>query len=236
MQTAPDYAAMMPALPGSIAAPPSAPQLAVPPGEGVPRFILVPKYIGGTWVNVEYVDILTPGDPKASPRHKVTDGIRQAYAKAYADWRNGLEAAPVGWAIEHWPVLNPAQVLNLKALNIFTVEQLAQMADGNLHHIPMGKTLKNQAIAAITAKEKSDAVEVTRRENESLKGSVKFMEDQMAAMQAQIAALTAANGGGQAVVAPTLPNGEPIDALYEKPKRSRPAKTVEPLPDDDMPA
>lgn len=231
MQTAANILDMLPPLSAGGDEPVMQPPQNIVVGDGVPRFCLVPKYIGGTWVNVEYVDILTPGDPKAMPRHKVTDGIRQAYAEAYGKWRKGLEAAPAGWAIEHWPVLNPAQVLNLKALNIFTVEQLAQMADGNLHHIAMGKTLKNQAIAALAAKEKSDAVETTRRENESLKGSMKFMEDQMAAMQAQIAALTA-NAGQQAVTPPALPTGEPIDAIFEKPKRGRPPK----IADDEMPA
>ena len=45
---------------------------------------------------VEYVTILTPGDPKSAPRHKVNDHIRRKYAAHYQHWRAGLEMSPSG--------------------------------------------------------------------------------------------------------------------------------------------
>src|SRR5690242_20120819 len=118
---------MIPPLPGSPAAPPPQAQFGnntMRPVNGIPRFEMVAvRQEGGNYVNVEYVDILTPGDPKATPRHKVTDTIREMYRPWYDLWRRGLAMAPAGTPLEMWPVMTPAHVATLKAINIFTVEQ-----------------------------------------------------------------------------------------------------------------
>lgn len=207
--------AMIPPLPGDAPLPvmpnPSQNQRLASPF-GVPRFELVPKLIAGTWQNVEYVSIITPGDPKAMPRHKVTDAIRRMYPAEYKAFRDGMEMAPKGWPLEMWPVLNPAQVHHLKSLNIFTVEHIAQLADAHLHRIPMGRTLKNQAQAALRAKEESDGVESQRQQNELLKGSLAQMEDALAAMRAEMETLKA----------------KATEPEPEKRRPGRPAKVAEP--------
>lgn len=199
--------AMIPGLPGSMPAGMQAPQqgFAGPEpqrGGGIPRFYLKPVQIDGTWTNIEMVQLLTPGDNKASPVHKVTDGLRHMYSREYEAWRKGLEIAPEGWPLEMWSVLSPAQVHALKSINIFTVEQLGQISDSNLRVIPMGKTLRNQAQAALSAKEKSDSVEAERRKNELLNNSLQMAEERMAAMQAQIDALVEKKAEGDAEDAP----------------------------------
>lgn len=194
--TAPE--AMIPGLPGNnvIAGAQVNPQFQAPQQQrasGTPRFRLVPVLTAKEgWKNVEYVDILTAGDNKASPSHKVTDRIREMYPVEYARWRAGLEMAPEGWPLEMWPVLSPAQVHHLKSINIFTVEQLTQVADSNLAVIPMGKTLRNQAIAALKAKKESDSIESERRKNELLQDGMRQMEERLAAMQAQLDAANVA--------------------------------------------
>ena len=172
------------------------------PTSGVPKFKLVPMRIGGTFANVEYVDILTPGDPKATPCHKVTDIIRQMYPREYDAFRRGLEMAPDGWPLEMWPVLNPAQVYLLKSLNIFTVEQLSQVADSNLHRVPMGRTLRNQAQAALKAKTESDGVEAMRRKDEMNRDAIASLEASNAELMRQLADLSAKVNGPAETAAP----------------------------------
>lgn len=174
------------------------------PSDGVPKFFIkAVRYADGSYHNVEYVDIITPGDPKSLPRHKVTDAIRQLYPHQYEAFRRGLEMAPEGWPLEMWSVLNPAQVYHLKSLNIFTVEQLAQIADANLHQIPMGRTLKNQAIVALKAKGETDSVEAMRRKDELNKQAISSLEESNALLMKQLAELSAK------VEAQTTPRDEP---------------------------
>lgn len=209
-------ASMIPPLPGSPAMPPPQPQFGVPAPDianGIPIFEMVAKrYADGTYVNVEFVSILTPGDAKAIARHKVTDRIRQIYKQRYEAFRNGLKMAPNGTPLEMWPVTTPAQVQALKAVNIFTVEELVQVADANLYQIPFGRTLRNQAEAWLKAKKDSDAVEGQRRETDTLRDGMRMLEEQIAVLNAKLAekGVDTESVGGQG----------PVPA--EGPRRGRP--------------
>jgi hypothetical protein len=151
---------------------------------GIPRFELVAKRRpDGTYENVEYVDILIPGDNRNSPRRKVTESIKEKYRPYYEQWRAGMEESSTGTPLEMWPSMTPAQVHALKAVNVFTVEDLAAVADANTGSIPFGRTVRNQARAWLETKRKSDAVEIQTRENEALKDGMRQMEEQIAALQ-----------------------------------------------------
>lgn len=158
-----------------------------PPVNGVPRFEVVStRMADGAYKNVEYVDIMIPGNSRSMPRHKVTDRIRDMYRPWYEQWRKGLEMSPVGSPLEMWPVMTPAQVHTLKALNIFTVEQLVEVADANLHQIPMGRTLQNQAKAWLASKKDADAVENYRRKEQAMTDAMRQMEDQITALSKKL--------------------------------------------------
>lgn len=148
------------------------------PADGIPKFYLKPvRLADGTYVNVEMVEILTPGDPKATPVHKVTDGIRQRYVQWYQLWKNNQTMAPTGTPLEMWPRMTPALVHQLKAANIFTVEQLGACADSNLMHIPFGKTLRNEAQTWLAAKKDSDAIGKAAAEAQAVRDGMKMLEE-----------------------------------------------------------
>lgn len=186
----PDGPVYMPAPP-----PPQPGQLygnAQRPMDGIPQFELKAVLTAdGSYKNVEYVDILTPGDTKSMPRHKVTDYHRNKYRPWYDAWRRGLEMSPEGSPIEMWPIMTPAMVRELKAKNVFTVEQLAGLADSNLQQIPMGATLKLKAIAWLKEKGTADDIEGRRRKDELVSDNMRLMETQMQSMAAEIARLKA---------------------------------------------
>jgi hypothetical protein len=163
------------------------------PQNGIPLFEIVPvRYASGEYVNVEYVNILTPGDPKSVPRHKVTDIHRQMYKPWYDAWKQGQVMAPVGTPLEMWPILTPAMVHTLKAVNIFTVEQLAGVADSNIHRIPMGHDLKNKAVAWLKEKKDVDSFENSRREKEAMAESLRMQDEKIASLQQALEKATAA--------------------------------------------
>lgn len=178
------------------------------PGDGIPQFEAVPvKLPTGEYVTMEYVTILTPGDPKASPRRKVNDALRQKYAAYYDHWRRGLEMSPHGVPLEMWPAVTPSQVHALKALNIFTVEQLAEIADSHLHRIPMGATMKLNAQKWLKTKKDTDEIERQTHENQILKDGQNQLQQQLAALTARLD--TAENEAAEAKAALAEKNAEP---------------------------
>lgn len=164
------------------------------PVNGTPHFdvVRVTKQ-DGTQLAIEYVSITTPGDPKSTPRHKVTPAIRQMYAREYRAWRNGLTTAPDGTPLEMWARLatSPHIIGDLKHINIFTIEQVANVADALLPRIPMGQTLKNDAIAWIADRKDTAALETSRRETQALRETAALQQQQLADLQQQMAALQA---------------------------------------------
>lgn len=129
--------------------------------------------------NIECVKILTPGDTKAVPELKVTDAIRRKYAYEYGMWKNGLQVSQRGIPLEMFPMLTPAVIMELKALNIFTVEDLAGLPDSSLHRVHMGQTLKVNAKAWLENKKDSDVIERQTRENNALKDKMAMLERQI---------------------------------------------------------
>jgi len=202
---------------------------------GIPKFEVVAKRrADGSYHNVEYVTVLTPGDPKAQPRHKVTDEIRNKYAPYYRMFRQGLEASPEGTPLESWPVMTPAQIRELKANNIFTVEQLRDMPDSSNHRIPMVRTLKNRATQWLETKKNADAVDAQARENETLRNGMSMLEKQIADLQTRLDATGGEESSAAVLEAPASSGNidEQLDAAVDKatsetPKRKpgRPKKS-----------
>jgi hypothetical protein len=97
----------------------------------------------------EMVEIRIPGDPKISWVGPVTeqqriDGhwidSRERFAKEYEAFKRGEQVATTGTPLEQWPQpgLTVSRITELKALNIFSVEDLANVTDGNLGRLGMG--------------------------------------------------------------------------------------------------
>lgn len=151
------------------------------PTFGIPKFFINPvRKPNGEYENVEMVEIITPGDPKATPVRKVTDGVRAKYRDYYEHWKRTQTMAPIGTPLEMWPEMTPAMVHQLKASNIFTVEQLAAIADANLGNIPFGKTIRNKAQAWLDVKEKSDAVSAAATQAQAMQDAMRMMEERNA--------------------------------------------------------
>ena len=180
-----------------------------PATDGIPRFFTKPVRLGdGSYVNVEYVEILTPGDNKASPVQKVTDRTRQKYGWHYDRFRRGLEVSREGVPLEMFPVLDPAQVMMLKAVNVFTVEDLAGVSDANLHRIPMGLTLRRDAQTWLKSKKETDVID---KQNQTMAAQ----QSNMQMMERQIAELAQRLEAAEAKKAEPLPEAPKGDMLAE---------------------
>lgn len=79
--------------------------------------------------SVEKVEIIIPGQSLSTATRFVNNEIKNRWPQQYAAFKAGQEVAVEGTPIEEWPPLIPAEVANLKAINIMTVEQLASVND-----------------------------------------------------------------------------------------------------------
>jgi hypothetical protein len=106
---------------------------------------------------IPFVTIISPGDNKNVPDTKVLEEHRQRWPKQWEAFEKGLEQPINGTPINQWPILNNAQVAELKALNIYTIEDVASLSDGGTQQVTGLMTLKQQAIAHL-ATSKDDGV------------------------------------------------------------------------------
>lgn len=89
------------------------------------------------WKNEERIQYIMPGSPN-QPVERVNDRHRQEYPEEYAAFRRGEDMAANGIPLEQWPALRKAQVYELKALNVFTVEDCAALSDIAIQKIGIG--------------------------------------------------------------------------------------------------
>ena len=93
----------------------------------------------------EYVRIIVPGDSKTTVDCPVTDEFRMRFSKQYDKFKKGLEQAVVGTPLEMWPQMTVGLCAELKAMNISTVEQLAELDDSKAQRIMGSYDLRRKA-------------------------------------------------------------------------------------------
>jgi hypothetical protein len=137
------------------------------------------------------VELLWPGNNLNSYKYRFTpeQGDRgndwtKRFPRQWEAFRASKEQTPDGTPIEMWPPLDKKRVFELKAMKIFTVEQIAAVKDTDLQSALGldGRKMRDQAVAFLNPAASTIQVSKLSRENEDLK-------HQMAAMQLQLNAL-----------------------------------------------
>lgn len=143
------------------------------------------------YVDAVFVKIAVPGDRDMTVLQPATDLYRKRFPQAWAAFtaREAGAETTEGLPIHMWAPITRATALTLRACNIFTVEQLAEVHDGNIDGIGTnGRELREKARAFIKqAKDSAAAL--------SLAADKRALQDQIAALQAQITALASAREG-----------------------------------------
>lgn len=99
------------------------------------------------FVQQERVQIIQPGNP-SSPVLMVTDNERQRWPDQYAAFVKGEQVSVHGTPIEQWAYLPRNAVLELKAIDLHTIEQIAGLPDSAIHKIGMaGRNIRDMAKA-----------------------------------------------------------------------------------------
>ena len=142
----------------------------------------------------DYIHIAIPGDKTTDIRRPATDRDKERFFKHWESYERGMNQDGGGTPLENFPPLDEGRRMELRAMNIFTVEQLAKLTDSVLARVGMDARLLREKAQLFVEKENAPA-------------KAREMEEQNKALQAQLASLA-----------------EQVQALQEKPKRGRPRK------------
>lgn len=147
---------------------------------------------------VPYITIHFPGDQTKKvvrPVKEKTDAASPSdpdrFPKQWGQFQNQQTQVQDGTPLEQWPVLNRADVKNLKALNIHTVESLSAVSDQNLAVIGLGgRLLRDKAVAWL--KSASGNADLSRliSENEQLRSDFEALKAQFSGVPIPPAAAT----------------------------------------------
>lgn len=101
---------------------------------------------------------------------------------AYDAWKAGLEEEVFGTALKNWPMVSPAMVMNLRLINIRSVEELAEATEADFQRIgPGARDLREKARAWLKV-----AADTGR-----IAAELKSRDDEIAALKEAHAAATA---------------------------------------------
>lgn len=98
------------------------------------------------FIDKDHVEIVVAGQDKQKFVGPVNEQIKARFPEEWEMYQKGQQTVRVGTPVEQWPQLTPSQVLMLKQLNVFTVEDVASLSDENVRNVgPGGYKLREDA-------------------------------------------------------------------------------------------
>lgn len=141
---------------------------------------------------VEYVMVGVPADPGLKIDVPATDEHKARFPLDYKRFKDGLGDEETGTRLTNWKGVNRSQVYELGALNIHTVEQLANLSDGVCSNHP-GMSLLREKANAHLKQSQEDFITAKELANEKraadAEAALATATQRIAAMEAQLAKL-----------------------------------------------
>lgn len=106
----------------------------------------------------DFIIIICPGQPKSEVRRKATDADKAQYRHEWQAYSEGKEHQQSGTPIEVLPGLASGMADALKAVYVYTIEQMAELSDLSLQKVGMGGNDIRQRCKAYLSK---NSVQVT---------------------------------------------------------------------------
>lgn len=135
----------------------------------------------------EYITIRIAGDTKTVRQRPVQlDWVgnvppdSERWPRQYQAFKSQQKQAIEGTLLEQWPLMNKADVMSVKGLNIYTVEQLAELGDNALNWLG-ARAWRDKAIAYLAEAQKGAGISKLQAENDHLRTEIDALKNQMAA-------------------------------------------------------
>lgn len=100
----------------------------------------------------DFVMIICPGQPKSELHREVQDKDKREYPNEWLAYKEGREQRITGTPVELLPGLDTGRADSLKAIYVYTIEQLAEATEPAKHMIGMGANDLVQKAKAYLAK------------------------------------------------------------------------------------
>lgn len=113
---------------------------------------------------VVHIVIRTAGDTSTVLDIPATDVYKERYPEEWARWERTRENQIPGFPLENWPHLTDTQKAEFRAMNIFTVEQFANLPDSVGNKIMGFNDLRNKARVFIEAGKDAEMLGQVRAE------------------------------------------------------------------------
>lgn len=126
-------------------------------------------------------------------KEKIDNQVMARFRGVYEEWKEKRSPSESGTPLEQWPLMDVALVAALKDCNVFTVQALAGVSDGNLEHVRVPKAREWRAKAQAWLDEAGNAAAAVQ-----LRAELAKRDDKIEALQKQVEALLAAQNGVKA--------------------------------------
>jgi len=141
--------------------------------------------------DVPHVRIHVPGDKTSVIERPVIEEDKMRFPVQWAKFQSNMSQAPEGTPLEQWPLLTIGQVYEFKALNVFTVEQLAGMADTQAQRFMGGHELRRKAIAFLAVSKNTAEAQRLATANAELEQRLGAKDEIIADLSKRLEALEA---------------------------------------------
>lgn len=142
-------------------------------GDTYGRFYLHPqKQADGQYKDVIYVEIFIKGDKNTSFSRPKVDEDEKTYPNGWKAFVSGQPSITEGNPIGMLPGIGPSEVMNLNAVGIMSIEDLAELDEAAMGKLKGGRTLNQRAkayLAALGVKDEESAPEEPPVDVEALK-------------------------------------------------------------------
>lgn len=143
------------------------------------------------------VRILIPGDPRSIPVHVATDYHKRIYRDEYeAFLKNEDQISVSGTPLKEWAAMTRSLAMSYAAVNIATIEQLAEIDDQQLSQLgPGARDYRQKAIDHLEqSKDTAHAMklgaelEQSKQDNAMLQEQIRELAKQIETLQTQVGA------------------------------------------------
>lgn len=139
--------------------------------------------------DVPHIKIYAPGDKTTVIDVPVEPQHKQRFATRWEKFEKGLAQSPEGTPVEQWPLITTAQAHEFKAMNLFTVEQIAGMPDTAAQRFMGGHELRRKATAFLAQAKDSAEAQRLATQNAEQRERLTRQDEQINRLSAQVEAL-----------------------------------------------
>lgn len=127
--------------------------------------------------NVEFVEILIPGDKRTAISQRVRPDHINRFKNVYKAFKEGSMVSNMGTPIDSWSIIDPATKATLKYMHILTIEMLAELPDSMLANVGMGaRDLRDKARRHVQETGTDEATKGLREERDELLKRIEALE------------------------------------------------------------